>query len=287
VSSFRLWRRAVLLFCLIVAACGPLPKPFRANPAGGAEHPFVAMQDSAGVVVAPLIGAPQAVAGPMAEIMAAALRREDIPATTGSAVKDAFLLEGQAGFARLANGAVPIMWTLSDTRGVAVESLTTEHLVLRAAWRAGATEMLEALAASVAPLIARTLQANLPAAVASDPPTLGVVAVEGAPGNGNTALKVAFDAVLRNAGLPFAADPRAATIQIFGTVRVTPLAAPKAKVAIEWVLRDAKGGEIAVLNQSNAIKRGRIDGQWGSLAYDVANAMVDSVVRVLRAIDDR
>ena len=73
----------------------------------------------------------------MAEIMAAALRREDIPATTGSAVKDAFLLEGQAGFARLANGAVPIMWTLSDTRGVAVESLTTEHLVLRAAWRAG------------------------------------------------------------------------------------------------------------------------------------------------------
>lgn len=270
-----------------MAACGPLPKPFRADPAGGAEHPFVAMQDNAGVVVAPLIGAPPAVAGPMAEIMAAALRREDIPATTSSAIKDAFLLEGQVGLARLPNGAVPIMWTLSDREGRAVETLTTEHLVLPAAWRAGDAEMLQALAASAAPLIARTLQANLPAVAAEDSPTLGVVAVEGAPGNGNTALRVAFDAVLRNAGLPLAADPGAATVQIFGTVRVTPGAGPKAKVAIEWVLRDARGGEIAVLNQSNAIERGRLDGQWGSLAYDVTNAMVDSVARMLRAIDDR
>jgi hypothetical protein len=148
--------------------------------------------------------------------------------------------------------------------------------------------MLEALAAAAAPRIARILQASLPPAmVARDPPTLGVVGVEGAPGNGNTALRVAFDAVLRNAGLPLVADPGSAAVQIFGTVRVTPLGDTRATVAIEWVLRDAKGGEIAVLNQSNAISRERIDDQWGSLAYDVTGAMVGSVAGVLRAMADR
>jgi hypothetical protein len=187
----------------------------------------------------------------------------------------------------LANGAVPIVWTLSDVKGVVVETLTTEHLVLQSAWRDGALGMLEALAAAAAPRIARTLQASLPAMVARDPPTLGVVGVEGAPGNGNTALRVAFEAVLRNAGLRLLADPGTAAVQIFGTVRVTPLGDSRATVAIAWVLRDAKGDEIAVLNQSNAIARDRIDGPWGSLAYDVTGAMVDSVVQMMRAIADR
>lgn len=287
---FEPLKLVVLAFCLIVAACGPLPKPFKSGAGAGAEHPFLAMQDSAGVVVAPLVGAPPAVSGPLAEIMAAALRREDIPATTGSAIKNAYLLEGEAGLPRSPNGAVSIAWSLSDARGAVVESLTTEHRVHPAAWRAGATDMLEALAAAAAPVIARTLQVNLPAVAARDRPTLGVVAVEGAPGNGNTALRAAFEAVLRGAGLPVAADPRAATVQIFGAVEVTPLAAGKeagkAKVRIKWKLRDAKGNDIGVLNQSNTVESRRLVGQWGSLAYDVTYAMVDSVARMLRAIDD-
>ena len=282
-SFFEPLKRTVLVFCLILAGCGPLPKPFKASAGAGAVNPFIAMQDSAGVVVAPLAGAPPAVAGPMAEIMAAALRREDIPATTGSAIKDAYLLEGQANFAR---SAVSIDWSLSDAQGAVVESLTTEHLVPAAAWRAGATEMLEALAAVAAPAIARTLQANPPAVAVKGRPTLAVVAVAGAPGNGDTALKLAFEAVLRGAGLPIAADPREAAVRIFGTVEVIALGAGKEQVRITWNLLDAKDNEIGVLNQSNTIKSGRLDGQWGSLAYDVTYAMVDSVARMLRAIDD-
>ncbi len=277
-------KQIVLAFCLAVAACGPLPKPFKSG--AGAEHPFLAMQDSAGVVVAPLVGAPPAVSGPLMEIMAAALRREDVPATTSSAVKNAYLLEGQASVPQSPGGVLSIIWSLSDIQGAEVESLTTEHRFIPAAWRAGETAMLEALAAKAAPVIARTLQANLPAVALREPPTLGVVAVEGAPGNGNSALRAAFEAVLRNAGLPVAADPSQANVQIFGAVKVIPLAGGKEKVQIIWRMRDAKGGKIGVLNQSNTIEGGQLDGQWGSLAYDVTYAMVDGVARMLRAFDN-
>ena len=281
---FEPFKLAVLAFCLIVAGCGPLPRPFQSG--AGAEDPLLAMQDSAGIVVAPLVGAPPAVSGPLAEIMAAALRREDIPATTGSAIKQAYLLEGQANVRQLRGGAVLIVWSLSDPQGAVVESLTTEHRVLESAWRAGATEMLEALAAAAAPVIARTLQIKLPAVAAGDRTTLGVVAVEGAPGNGNAALQAAFEAVLRNAGLPVAADPREARAQIFGAVKVTSPGTGKQKVTITWHLRDAKGNDIGVLNQSNTIESGRLDRQWGSLAYEITYAMVDSVAQMLRVIED-
>lgn len=280
----KILKQIVLAFCLLVAACGPLPRPFKSG--AGAEHPFLAMLDSAGVVVAPLVGAPPAVSGPLMEILAAALRREDVPATTGSAVKSAYLLEGQASVPRSPGGVLSIVWSLSDARGEEVESLTTEHRFIPAAWRAGETAMLEALAAEAAPVIARTLQANAPAVAAVDPSTLGVVAVEGAPGNGNTALRAAFEAVLRNAGLPVAADPSQATVQIFGVVKVIPLAGGRERVRIKWKLRDAKGAEIGVLNQSNTIEGGQLDGRWGSLAYDVTYAMVDGIARMLRAFDN-
>jgi hypothetical protein len=276
---------------LIAAGCGALPKPFKSVSGGGAENPLAAMRDSAGIVVAPIQGAPPAVAGPLAEIMAATFRRANIPATTGSAIKNAYLLEGAATFSGAPGGArggketVSIAWAVSDHRGVGIESFSTEHKITAAAWRVGERARLDAIAAATAPRIAAMLRANLPAAPETPPPMIGIIAIEGAPGDGNLALKKAFETVLRDAGVPVTADPDLATIRVFGKVAIATQSETRDKITIIWTLRNLDGDEIGVLTQNNTIRKGQASARWGPLAYDVTFAMVDSIANILRTMN--
>ncbi len=277
----------ILAFGLVVAACGQLPRPFKSDPGDGAESPLIALQDTVGIVVVPVFGAPPGVAGPLADIMAAELRRANVPATTGSAVKDAHLLEGEANFAPKdsGEGIVTIDWTLTDGKGAVVEKLTTRRVVASDAWQAGSRVGLNALAADAVPRIAKLLQIELPSVAEARRPTIGVVAVDGAPGDGNEALKNAFTAVLKNAGLPVAPDPKLAAIQVFGKVDVTELKEGRDKLVIDWTLRKPDGSEIGSMKQSNTVESGRATARWGPLAYDVTFAMIDSIADILQTIE--
>ncbi|NKB56179.1 MAG: hypothetical protein GKS00_07565 [Alphaproteobacteria bacterium] len=278
----------VVALSLAVAGCGQLPRPFKADEGQGAESPLVALQDSAGIVVVPVFGAPSPVAGPLADIMAEGFRQTNIPATTGSAIKNAYLLEGEAKFTPAQGdiGVVTVDWTVSDSEGEVVERLTTKQEVPAAAWQSGARVQLNALSANAVPKIAGILQKNTPsAAEIAARPTIGVVAVEGAPGDGNEALKKAFEAVLKSAGVPVAPDPKLAAIQVFGKVDVASQSEGVDKIAIEWVLRKPDGSEIGVLKQNNTIKNGQASAEWGPLAYDVTFAMIDSIADILQTME--
>ena len=272
---------------LFLAGCGQLPKPFKSDPGRGAESPLIALQDSVGIVVAPVTGAPPGVAGPLADIMAAELRRANVPATTGGGMNSAHLLEGEARFAATdgESGVVTVNWLLTDDGGAEVVRLTTQQPVRAAGWRAGKRIALNALAADAVPQIAALLQSGLPGAVETPRPTIGVVTVEGAPGDGNEALREAFTAVLKNAGLPVAAAPDRAAIRVFGKVDVSDIDAGRDRLTIDWTLRTPDGAEIGTMTQSNAIEKGQASARWGSLAYDVTFAMIGGVAEVLETME--
>lgn len=286
-SCFKRLTVLVVAVGFVLCGCGRLPKPFKSEPGSGVESPLVALHDSFGVVVVPVFGAPPGVAGPLADIMAAELRRSNIPATTGSAIKDAYLLEGDARFEPAADGQgiVAIDWTVSDKNGALLEELTTRRNIAVDTWQGGARVDLNALAAEAVPRIVGVLQADLPQAALAPRPTIGVVAVTGAPGDGNEALRKAFTAVLKSARLPVAEDPGEAAIQVFGEVAVSERSEGKQKIEIKWILRNPDGDEIGTMSQSNTIEKGKVSTQWGPLAYDVTFAMVDSIVDVLETID--
>lgn len=281
-------RFLVPVLLLVMAACGPLPRPFKAAEGQGIESPFDASRDSAGIVIAPVVGAPPVFAGPLADMLAEKLAGKGIPATTGGAIRNAYLLEGvTAGPA--VDGQLAIDWNLSDQAGSIVSGFSTRHALPSDAMQTGAADSIDAIAKVVAVAVSDSLLG--PAVVAQAvperlPPGIAVVAVEGAPGDGNAALKTAFEAVLRRAGLPVVDDPAQAAIRIFGKVDLTPAGNGTEDLLIAWTLRDPDGAEIGVLTQSNAVPQGKLDVEWGSLAYDITIAMIDGVARVLHVIDD-
>lgn len=269
-----------------MAGCGPLPRPFKEG--SGVESPFEAIQDSAGVVVVPIEGAPAAVSGPLTEILAAALVRRGVPATTGGALTNGFLLEGLAGPPGPAGG-LSIDWKLTDESGENVTAFSTRHPVTQAAWQSGRAADLGRIADATAAEIAESLRG--PAVSAQEIPRkqrsrFAVVSVEGAPGDGNEALKTAFEAVLRRAGLPVTANPEEAAILIYGVVTVKPAADGSDSLSLVWTLRDPEGAEIGELRQSNQVRHGELDAKWGALAYDITAAVISDVTRIMAIIDD-
>lgn len=286
-SCFNALIAAALAIGLLLAGCGQLPKPFKSDPGGGAESPLVALQDSVGVIVVPIEGAPPGVAGPLADIMAAELRRANVPATTNAIVASAFLLEGNARFVPAAGGrgTVLIDWRVTDRDGSVIEQLATRNQVFQSDWQAAKRISMNAVSEAAVPRIADAMQTKYPTAAQTKRPTIAVVAVDGAPGDGNEALQKAFTAVLKNAGLPVAPVPVDAVIQIFGKVKVSPQSAAHEKLEIEWILRESGGREIGRMTQSNAVEKGRATAQWGPLAYDVTFAMIDSIADILQTIE--
>ena len=274
---------SVLAVGLLFAGCGQLPKPFKSELGSGAESPLVAMLDAAGIVVVPIIGAPPGVAGPLSEIMAAELRRANVPATTTSVVKNAFLLEGEMVLAPPAGdkNLVTIKWTVTNVVGDVVTELVTSSSVSGIAWKTARLPSLNTVSEDVVPRIANTLQTKYPVVARKEWPLVAVVAVEGAPGDGNEMLKNAFVAVLKDAGLPVTANPENAVIQIFGKVEITDQTLKRETIEINWIFLEPNGSEIGKMTQSNSVEKGREHSKWGALAYDVTFAMVDSVADVL------
>ena len=278
---------SVLAVGLLFAGCGQLPKPFKSELGSGAESPLVAMLDAAGIVVAPIIGAPPGVAGPLSEIMAAELRRANVPATTTSVLKNAFLLEGKTVLTPLASdkNLVTIKWTVTNVVGDVVTELVTSSSVSGIAWKTASLPSLNTVSEDVVPRIANTLQTKYPVVARKEWPLVAVVAVEGAPGDGNEMLKNAFVAVLKDAGLPVTANPENAVIQIFGKVEITDQTLKRETIEINWIFLEPNGSEIGKMTQSNSVEKGRVHSKWGSLAYDVTFAMVDSIADVLLTMD--
>ena len=180
---------------------------------------------------------------------------------------------------------VTIKWTVTNVVGDVVTELVTSSSVSGIAWKTASLPSLNTVSEDVVPRIANTLQTKYPVVARKEWPLVAVVAVEGAPGDGNEMLKNAFVAVLKDAGLPVTANPENAVIQIFGKVDITDQTLKRETIEINWLFLHPDGSEIGKMTQSNSVEKARVHSKWGSLAYDVTFAMVDSIANVLLTMD--
>jgi hypothetical protein len=280
------WIKTLVGLALVaLAACGKLPRPFEPG-AHDLNNPLLTLQDSPGVFVARIYGAPPELAAPLADDIADFLRTQDIPATAASILNSGNLLEGWYRRTDTTAGQtiVVIKWRLSDKVGAELLTLESRVRMPTSALAADPQPLIKRMTVNVAPKVAEAMIGERTTQIDATAPSLAIGDITGAPGDGNAALRRAFSTVLRNTEITITKSPESAMARLEGIVQVTPHSEKEDEVRLVWTISDSEQKPLAVLNQDNRVQKGRLDHHWGSMAFDVALALRHQIIGTMRRL---
>ncbi len=120
-----------------------------------------------------------------------------------------------------------------------------------------------------------------PAAAAAKFPRVRVVAVTGAPGNGNRALTAGMRRALGESQVVLVDAPDATTMTVIGSVEISQPAEGKQRIVIRWIVKGPGGEQLGDLEQANDIKAGALNGDWGGVAHVIALAASEGVLDLM------
>jgi hypothetical protein len=277
-------RRAALPLALLLAACQPLPHPF-ADDVPKPGSPMLSLRDTATVAIAPIQGGPRATAEKLAPAMAEALQKRDIAASNRTTSIASYQLDGrvQAMPPSGDKAAIVVLWDLRNPAGKSLGERAERIEAAADDWRRGKDDAVAHLAAASADQIAAMLQDKAPVEAAEHGETrLSIGGVEGAPGDGGTALASAITTLLKKQDLAIVSDPGAkADVQLDAVVTVDKPKGGQQHVKIVWRVRRRDGSEIGTVGQENDVPAGLLDGPWGDVAYTVAVAAQDGIMQLI------
>ncbi len=277
-------RLAALGALLLLAGCQPLPHPF----AHDVPHPSAATEiltppDSVGVIVESVAGAPEPAAHDLAEAMATALQKQDVPASTSVGNRDSFRLSGHATAKPVGNSdvLVTVSWELREASGLTRSRQDAALTLPVNVWHHGGGA-LAVLASQSAPFFAKSVESTGPAPSADSDMVVAVRSVTGAPGDGGQSLTRAMADALRRAHVALVETPEdKAGLVLEGAVDVTPASGGTQQVKIAWSLLRANGARVGEVKQQNAVPAGSLDGPWGLTAYNAANAAAPGIAALI------
>ena len=278
-SYYKFVASGVVAFGLAAGACGPVPRAFKPDHKR-LSNVFHQLEGIKGVVVGRIEGIPDNLAAPLAERLVENFHKLDIPASTSRAHRHGHLLTGKAKLGPVTEKRrhLIIDWRLSDKSGRKIGLRTTRHRVRAQYWEKNNEAVLQRVAlhsvSEIATLIRSTPTHTAPAKL---PNSVGVGLVDGAPGDGGRVLPLALQSVFRQGGMPVIDTPSKADLILGAKIKVDPDTAAYDRVTIVWELKDKVGAVVRRMRQSNRMPKGRLSQPWGSLAYDIALAMRDSV----------
>lgn len=276
--------RILLLVPLLLAACGDLPQPFRGRP--GSVGARLAQPPPARLAVpAPTHALLTDAAGDvLAGAVADALVEREVPAVAHDIRPGDWQLVVTA---ELEGGLVVPTYTVRDERGRTMGSSTGVAMPAHA-WADGDPYMLKMTAAAIAPKLADLLTGIDAARKRSDPHSLynrpaqvAVLAVTGAPGDGNQSLTRQMRAQLLPLGEVLLDTPQGADFTVAGQVRTAPGAGGNTRVEIQWLVTDAAGHDVGHIVQINEVPAGSLNHFWGDVAMVVAQEAAGGVQQVI------
>ena len=277
-------RRAAMPLALLMAACQPLPHPF-ANDVPKPGSPMLTLRDTATVAIAPLEGGPRATAEKLAPAMAEALQKRDIAASDRTTSIASYQLDGrvQAMPASGDKAAIVVLWDLRNPAGKSLGERAERIEAAADDWRRGKDDAVARLADASADQIAAMLQDKAPVEAAEHGETrLSIGGVEGAPGDGGTALASAITTLLKKQDLAIVSDPRAkADLLLDAAVTIDKPEAGKQHVKIVWRVR-RQGRQRDRHRRPGKRRPGRSPRRsWGDVAYTVAVAAQDGIMQLI------
>ncbi len=280
--------RRVLALVFLLAACQPIPHPF-ADSVVPSALPALSPPDSNGIVVLPVEGVAAPAAGELGDALAAALRDQDVPASTEASNRHSYRLHTTATSTPLdpVRQTVTLNWQLDGADGKELGAGAVSHVGLEAPGPAGDPVLAAALAADAAPTITRLVVGDTPAAGGGAEAMVALRAVAGAPGDGNDLLARAMVMALGRAGVDVAAGAVPARLFLTGRVEVAPPSGGKQQVKLHWILSKPNGGELGRADQENAVPAGSLDGAWSDIAYAAAAAAAADIAGLVRQAGDQ
>ena len=306
-NSFRdygLYGLALAMMTSVLAACGPLPKPFK-RPPEGAANPLVTEAATTGIWVAPIDNTPGPMSKLLTESVAAGFKAHGIRATVDKRKNRRYRLKGRAEINQNDPSlpyVVLIHWTLFNRDGEVLGSHTQGVGGSRQDWDYGSPKVIREVGENIPEFITAFIdkadtafidkaeingQPPLPGEINVQPPPprlagLWVSPIENAPGDGNLSLTRAIKAAIKGARIAVAKERRYAELVIEGRFSLTPPEDGLQRVKIVWVVLTQDGREIGRATQKNMVEAGTFDGPWGEVSTIVATAALEGIQGVLR-----
>jgi len=291
------------------------------------------------VVVAPIIGAPDAVAKQIQQEFTSAIEKQRVAVAASKDERVDYTLRGYIVAAKDKQGTkVSYIWDVTDPTGKRVNRVTGEEMAsaggAKDPWAALTPAVAQSIAGKAANSFATWLTTRGQSAVASAAPhpagvgaqptegapaeakapapgksavaaatltaapaasggtTTGSIGnegplaavvpnVNGAPGDGSTALASALQRELSGKGITVGNKSAAAAYRVEGTVTMGAAKEGKQPIQIEWLVRDPQGKKLGTVSQKNEIPEGSLDGPWGKTAEQAAGAAAQGILKLL------
>lgn len=268
----RAWLAGLLA---VLAACGPLPQPFRGNP--GAEGRRLAAPPAYRIAVPSPTAAllSDMASSDLAVAMSEALEAAEVPVVAGPPAPLDWRLDITAD--REGQGVVP-GYAIRDADGRVLGQARGGPVGI-ADWSQSEPALMREVAARDAPVIAALLSRGEAARRASEtvafngaggPPRVRFTGVRGAPGDGNQALATRMRDFLATKGLVVQDGAEGAAFAVSGEVTMAPAPDRKQRVEILWKVSRRDGHDLGRALQLNEVPTGSLNGLWGDVAYVVA-----------------
>lgn len=108
-----------------------------------------------------------------------------------------------------------------------------------------------------------------------------IAGIQGAPGDGNEALKKAFSVMLENADIPEVDDLEDCALAVSAEIS-RERTGDNDHVSIVWQVHDASGRSLGEVAQLNEVPSGKLDETWGTDASLAARGARDGIVNIIR-----
>lgn len=277
---------AGLIGALALAACQPLPRPFQPEEKPAETAKLIEPGAASGVFVRPVATNAPAAGETLSRAVAHALQAQGIPASLESLNRGSFILFGAAS---AVPGAEPgqldllLRWELMDPWDRLADRFEERRRLSAHDWTAGSAEALAPAAQAIAERIAHLLGEAPPAGTA-ERPTLLLLPIEGAPGDGALSLARALASSLGEAGLALAQTTGPRTLLVEGRVSVTETGPDTARVDVVWTVLASDGRELGTVRQGGQVARKTVEGAWGALARLVAENGAQGIADLIRKL---
>ena len=271
------------------------------------------------VAVAPVIGAPDAVARQFSTQLTNAVEKQKIAIAKSPTDKADYTLRGYVVAAREKTGIkVSYIWDVTDPTGKRVNRITGEEVAgtadARDPWTAVTPQLVQTIAGKTAASLgvwlphqpnptqlpvassqsaadtgAQPVPAVPAAAAATTTGSIGregalaalVPSVTGAPGDGAVSLTSALQQELSRSGIALADRASPATYRVEGKVTMGAGKDGKQPIQIDWHVKDPQGKRLGTVSQKNEIPQGSLDGNWGKTADAAAAAAAQGILKLL------
>lgn len=263
-----------MLATTVLAACGPVPKPFKQSGTQKASFELVRPDQARSLMINVPLLEPPAVTFQMGESLKREFEGAGIPVTFRTDRTDAPLLDGSFWVTAEGSGT---RWELFGSDHDLITVAVIKDLPLPENWGRDTEAIADRIASQV---VAETLSSLRPTAGRLRPlfdPSVFVAETTGAPGDGNEALQRAAINALDRAGIRRTENKESADLILYAVVKVVALDTDTDAVRIRWLMDDQTGTRIGRLTQQNLVTAGSLQKRWGLAAFDAAEAITDPV----------